>query len=308
MSYSNRIFIYGPVSLLLLIVVFYSVYWRVQADTLSARLDRANGGEVIPGVKFAFAEKSVGGYPFRLDAVLSGVSFSQATSGGDAAWRTEKLALHSLSYGRNRYLFEVTGLQSFTLPPQTPGAKPREILVTPAIARASAILRDGRLARFDLDLWELQAKDTAAGAGGNLSADRAQLHLLARAGNSIDVAMKLDNAHIGAGAELPLIDMRGKLTASQAFAPLTAGQASPADAAGAWRARMGIFSVSALTLNWPDAHAVLKGDLTLNPQDRIGGTLAGERVQRGGPPAQYALVFADGAMRLAASAPGRPVP
>src|SRR4029079_6377809 len=96
----------------------------VQADTLSARLDRANGGEVIPGVKFAFAEKSVGGYPFRLDALLSGVSFSQATSGGDAVWRTEKLALHSLSYGRNRYLFEVTGLQSFTLPPQTPGAHP----------------------------------------------------------------------------------------------------------------------------------------------------------------------------------------
>ena len=44
---SYRIFIYVPAGLLLLAVVLYSVFWRVQADTLSARLDRANGGEVI---------------------------------------------------------------------------------------------------------------------------------------------------------------------------------------------------------------------------------------------------------------------
>jgi hypothetical protein len=310
MSYSNRIFIYGPVGLLLLIVVLYSVYWRVQADTLSARLDRANGGEVIPGIKFAFAEKSVGGYPFRLDAVLSGVSFSQATNAGEATWRTEKLALHSQSYGRNRYLFEVTGLQSFSLPPQKPGGPPREILLTPAIARASAILRDGRLVRFDLDLLELQGKDATPGAdaNGNASADRAQLHLLARADNTVDVAMKFDNARIGADAELPLIDLRGKLMAGEAFTPLTAGQTSPADAATAWRDRMGTFSVTALSLNWPDARAILKGDLTLNAQDRLTGRLAGERVQRGGTSAQFALVFADGVMRLATSALGRSGP
>ena len=34
MSYSNRIFIYGPVGLLLLVVVLYSVFWRVQAERL----------------------------------------------------------------------------------------------------------------------------------------------------------------------------------------------------------------------------------------------------------------------------------
>ena len=33
MSYSSRIFIYGPVGLLLLIIVLYSVFWGVQADT-----------------------------------------------------------------------------------------------------------------------------------------------------------------------------------------------------------------------------------------------------------------------------------
>ncbi len=92
MSYSNRIFIYGPVGLLVLVVVLYSVFWRVQADMLAAKLDSANGGEVIPGVVFAFAEKSITGYPFRLDVVLSGVTFANRGPDGETAWRTEKPA------------------------------------------------------------------------------------------------------------------------------------------------------------------------------------------------------------------------
>ena len=224
MSYSSRIYIYGPVGLLLLIIMLYSVFWRVQADTLSARLDRANGGEVIPGVTFAFAGKTVGGYPFRLDAVLSGVTFAHQSAEGETAWRTEQLALHAQSYNLDRYIFEVTGLQSLARPPVMPGNVPRVIYLTPAIARASAILNAGRLARFDMDLWEPQAKDATQGADPkrNFSADRAQLHLLARPDDTIDVAAQINNAHIGAGYTataadivLPLIDLRAKLTQSR---------------------------------------------------------------------------------------------
>src|SRR6266566_8887619 len=161
---SYRIFIYGPAGLLLLAVVLYSVFWRVQADTLSARLDRANGGEVIPGITFAFAGKSVGGYPLRLDAVISGVTFSHQSAEGETAWRTETLALHALSYNLDRTIFEVTGLQSFARPPATPRSVPRVITLNPGIARASATLDRGRLARFDVDLWEPQAKDAIQAA------------------------------------------------------------------------------------------------------------------------------------------------
>src|SRR5258706_2695694 len=105
MSYSSRIFIYGPVGLLLLVVVLYSVFWRVQADTLSARLDRANGGEVIPGITFAFAGKTVGGYPFPLDAVLFRVTFAPQNAESETAWRTRQLALHAQSYNISRFIF-----------------------------------------------------------------------------------------------------------------------------------------------------------------------------------------------------------
>jgi hypothetical protein len=312
MSYSSRIFIYGPVGLLLLIVVLYSVFWRVQADTLSARLDRANGGEVIPGITFAFAGKTVGGYPFRLDAVLSGVTFSQRGAEGETAWRTDELALHALSYNLDRYIFEVTGLQSFTRPPAMPANVPRVIYVTPGIARASAILSNGRLARFDMDLWELQAKDATQGADPkrSVSADRAQLHLLARPDDTIDLAAQINNGRIGADhAEkeadimLPLIDLRGKLTQSSALAGLLAGTISLADAAQAWRGRMGELNVSDLTLIWPDARAGLHGDVAINSAGRPTGHLQGERVQNGKAPAKFALTLDDGDIRIAAALP-----
>lgn len=312
MSYSSRIFIYGPVGLLLLIVVLYSVSWRVQADTLSARLDRANGGEVIPGITFAFAGKTVGGYPFRLDAVLSGVTFSHQDAEGEIAWRTEQLALHAQSYNLDRYIFEVTGLQSFARPPAKPGNVPRVMYMTPAIARASAILSNGRLARFDMDLWEPQAKDATQGADPkrNFFADRAQLHLLARPDDTIDVAVQINNARIGAGYAaanadimLPLIDLRGKLTESSALAGLAAGTAGVADAAQAWRGRMGKLNVGDLTLNWPDAHADLRGDVALNGAGRPTGHLEGERTQNGKTPADFALLLDDGDLRIAAALP-----
>lgn len=318
MSYSSRIFIYGPVSLLLLIIILYSVYWRVQADTLSARLDRANGGEIVPGLVFAFAEKSIGGYPFQLDVVLSGVTFVHHAPEGETAWSTEKLALHSLSYGPDRYIFEVTGLQSFSAPPLLPGSVPRMTVVTPALARASAMLSRGRLARFDLDLWEPQGKDVTQGANPerSFSADRAQLHLLSRPDNTIDVAMRIDNARLGAGytaqaeIQLPLIDLRAKLTKSDALNDLTAAEAGLADAAEAWRARMGALTVSDLSLTWPDAHADLQGDLALNAADRLTGVLKGKRVQNGKAPVEFGLTFVDGELRpmRASAAPGRAVP
>ena len=308
MSYSNRIFFYGPVGLLLLVIVLYSVFWRVQADTLAARLDRANGGEVIPGIVFAFAEKSVGGFPFRLDAVLSGVTFSHQAPEGETAWRTEKLALHRLSYGQNRYIFEASGLQSFARPPAMPGSVPQVLFVTPAIARASAILVRDRLARFDLDLLEPQAKDATSGADAKrtLTADRAQLHLLSRPDNTIDMAIKIDNAKIGSGyaggaaeIQLPLIDLRAKLTQGDALDVLRAGMMSIADAAAAWRGSLGTIAVSDLALSWPDAHADLKGDLALDESVRLTGTLKGNGVKNGKTPAAFGLVFANGEMHLA---------
>jgi hypothetical protein len=318
MSYSNRVFFYGPVVLLLLVIVLYSVFWRVQADTLAARLDRANGGEIIPGVVFAFAEKSMSGFPFRLDVVLSGVTFSHPTPEGETAWRSEKLALHRQAYDQKRFIFEADGLQSFAFPPVMPGTVPRVFFLTPGIARASAILTEGKLVRFDLDLWQVQEREATLGADPNrrVVADRAQLHLLVRTDNTVDVAMQVNNARIGAALAstkselaLSLIEMRGKLTHGEAFDALRSAGISIADAANAWRGASGTLSVSDLTVDWSGLHASLRGDLTLDEAGLPTGRLEPQNTAAG----SFGLEFRNGQIRLAsasaASAPaGAAVP
>jgi hypothetical protein len=272
---------YGPVAALALLVAGYSVYWQASAKALAAELDQANGKEVMPGITFAFAEKEVGGFPFRLDAVLDGVTFVHHGSDGETAWRTEKLALHMLSYGANHFLFEATGLQTF----DWPGAdgKPRVLYLTPGAARASAILRDGKLSRFDLDLMELQAKDADPQAvpGRDFSADRAQFHLRSNADNTLDAAVRLEGGHIGPGYEpalgpdLPLFTFEGSLSHSETLDALRAGADSFANAAENWRAAKGALDISEITLDWGDLYADGKITLALDSDHRLAGSAEG---------------------------------
>ena len=282
MSYSHRFWIYGPVGLLLLVIVLYAVFWRVQADMISARLDSANGGEIVPGVVFAFAGKSVGGFPFRLDVVLEGVTFTDRRPDGETSWRTERMAVHTLAYRDNLYVLEVAGLQSFELPGEA-GQASRVLYVTPGIARASAIIEDGRLARFDLDVRELEAKDARAAPEEKrvFSASRAQFHLLARADDTIDLAFKIENAMIGEGYKprlpgaLNLADLRGKVLLASAFEPLEQGRGNRTDALEHWRQNGGMLNVDRLTLDWAGIKTDLKGALGVDGTHRLEGELLG---------------------------------
>jgi hypothetical protein len=297
MSYSHRIFIYGPVGLLLLVVVGYSLFWKVSADMLSARLDRANGGEIMPGVVFAFADKTVGGFPFRLDVVLDGVTFAHEGPDGETAWRSEKLAIHGLTYGAQQYVLEAAGLQSIARPGEN-GAPPRVLYVTPGIARASVFLRDGEMTRFDLDLWQVQGKDASLGAAPDriFSAARAQFHFLGNPDQTILVAAQIDGAKIGKGFAAPLgrdieqAVLKGKITADAALARLRTGRDSFNTAAERWRAAKGALSVDSLYVKSDlAAGETLAGNVALTPAHQIEGTLASPA-----NPAGVKLAFRDG--------------
>jgi len=282
MSYSNRIWIYGPVGLLALVIVLYSVFWRVQADMLAARLDSANGGEILPGVVFAFAEKTVGGFPFRLDAVLEGVTFTDRHPDGETSWRTEHMAVHKLAYRNNLFVLEVAGLQSLELPGE--GGQPSRVTyITPAIARASAMIEDNRLTRFDLDIRGLEAKDARAAPEQNRTfmADRLQFHMLGRSDDSIDIALKVENAMIGEGYKpklpgaLALADLRGKVLQGSSFEVLERGGGSLTDALENWRQNGGKVEVERLTLDWAGIKTDLKGALSVDGTHRLEGELLG---------------------------------
>ena len=272
---------YGPVALLLLLAAGYALYWRSSADALAERLDNLNGHEVMPGITFAFAQKDVGGFPFRLDVVLSGVTFAEKTAGGETAWRAENIALHMLSYGPNHFLFEAAGLQTI----DWPGGDGRQHVwyVQPGTARASAMLRDGKLAQFDLDLVATEFEDAnpKAPTDSKITADRIQFHLRTDGTSALDVALNIEGARIGMGflpylgPELPLVSAEGKLSQAQAFANLLAGTGTLASALESWRKANGTFDISDLTLNWGDVQARGNTQLSLDEAHRPKGKVIG---------------------------------
>jgi hypothetical protein len=320
MSYSHRIWLYGPVGLVLLLALLYCVFWRVEADMLSARLDGLNGGEVVPGLTLSFAEKQVGGFPYRLDVVLSGVTLSSDGDSGTTSWHIDKLALHALTYGRPLYLLEAAGEQVFEQPGAA-GEPASRFAMTPAIARASAILREGVLARFDLDLLQVQGRDESEGADAarTFFAGRAQFHLLAHPDGTAEVAARVEQAKIGEGykpffgADMPLADLKGRVTQSGAL--LAAGKAGAglAQAADAWRAAGGEVQVEALSLDWAGVKTTLTGNIGLNANRRAEGSLNGAfdaaqllgALTRGGVKlpstgeSKFSLLIEDGAVKLA---------
>jgi hypothetical protein len=309
MSYSNRIFMYGPVALLLTIVILYSVFWRVQAETLAARLDRANGGELIPGVSFSFAQKTVGGFPFRLDVLLSGVSFGYHNGGAELEWRSDRIALHRLAYGPGQFIFEADGIQSFTW---TAGqdSRPATVSLMPETARASAILTGGRLVRLDLDIWRPHGKEqTAQQPQIDFSADRAQFHALARRNDTLDLVLQIDNGRAGAAAapatlqaSFPLIDCRATLDRAGSLLGVENGTEDVAGALQQWRAQQGSIDVTSLALNWPDSRANLRGRLTLDSGDHLSGILRGDQVgDKGGNTREIQLDFGNGTAKFAAA-------
>jgi hypothetical protein len=311
MSYSNRIYMYGPVGLLLLIAILYSVFWRVEADTMSARLDRANGGEIAPGISFSFAQKSVGGFPFRLDVLLTGVRLGYRNANTQIDWRTDRFALHRMAYGRNQFIFESDGTQTISWTTQ-PDAMPVTVLLTPETARASAILNRGRVLRFDLDLWRPHGTETGpADTPAVFAADRAQFHALARRNNTLDLAIQVDNGRTESSApqsvqaSLPLIDGRITLNQADLLTGVEQGNEDIKRAVELWRNKMGVANVTSLALNWPDARAVLRGELKLDANDRLSGTLHGDQTADHGGSRPIQLDFRNGSMALqSASAAG----
>ena len=281
MNYSNRIWIYGPVALLLIIIIAYCAWWKFAADRVAEWLDAKNGRQVMPGVTFAFAEKDVGGFPFRIDVVLGGVTFQHIGRDGETAWRSEKLAFHVLPYDFGHYIFEAAGLQSIARPPKEPGQPARVVYVTPGLARASAILDGNNLERVDIDLDNIYVQDATlnAPAGRNARLARFQFHLRANADNTVDAVFRVDGANIGPGyspplgPDLKLFLLQGKLTQAQTLQTLRHGEASFFNAAEAWRAAKGILSIEDFQFQWDSVNAAAKGRLLFDDQHRVRGRI-----------------------------------
>src|ERR1700739_632719 len=100
MNYSHRFFLYAPFGLLLLVALATGLRWWYVAGALETRLGATRRGEAMAGLWVDYRARSVGGFPFRLEAVFDDLDVQVATPDGPIVWRAEHFALHGLTYGR----------------------------------------------------------------------------------------------------------------------------------------------------------------------------------------------------------------
>jgi hypothetical protein len=269
MKYSSRFFLWAPLALLLTLAALAMIHWWIDASALSKRLDAANGHDIMPGMRLSFGEKRIAGFPFRLDTILRNLRVEIRDTDGPIVWTTQDFAMHALTYGRVQAIFEAAGPQTLSWRDAKGAAHRFEFL--PGSFRASAILQDGRLVRFDSEIVDLDGVDFRA-------AD-AQLHFRAR-GDAMDVFLKLQRAHIQSGYAAVLgpdadeLTAKGALNRASTLDRLLRGLETPSDALDRWRAR-GALDVSDFSFEQKQRRLSLRGRLILDAHHDLSGTLRG---------------------------------
>jgi len=271
MNYSSRFFLYAPFALLLLIGAACGVYWWQVANALGRRLDILQTHEAMPGVTVRYATRTISGFPFNLDVVFTDFRVSVETGHGPFVWHAENFALHALTYGADKTIFEAAGKLGFSW--KDSEGRPHVLPFEAGSLHASAIRNAGGLTRFDLDL---------VGFGSPaLTAARIQIHARRAADEkSLDVFADGDEVHLsprlrGAfGDQLKQIALQGSISQASAFDELRAGKTDWRSAVEAWRNMPGRLQLDPIEFRWADGvDMVGKGAMSLDDGRRPEGII-----------------------------------
>jgi hypothetical protein len=250
LSFSSRFWLFAPLLVFFALAGWAMAHWWVVAGVLDRKLNALNGHEALPGITVSYASKTISGFPFNIDVVFTGLTVEGQGAHGPFRWSTEKFALHRLTYGRAKDIYEAAGNQSLSW---TDGGGRNHLLnFLPGSLRASAVM-DGRgLLQFDLDVAAAAGRDSD---GAQFTAARAQLHLRRDPkANALDLMISGDDikptGNIARlfGGHINSLRLYATLTQGQGFAPLLAGETSWAAASAGWRAKGGQVAIGPVAI------------------------------------------------------------
>jgi len=241
-KYSSRFWLYAPISAFLLLAVAAMVHWHLVDSAFEKKLAAIKGHEAIPGVTLDWDKVEVGGFPFRIDADFTNFRAEGAGARGPFAWKSEKFALHALTYGRRQVIYEAAGRQAlhFALADGVSSSLAFQV----GSLRASSINIKNGLARFDLDMAD------AGESGWALS--RFQFHMRRDPdGKKLDLMFELDGLQLRprlAGFTFKLkpgnLSFYASLNRLDVLEDLLGGKASWPQTAERWRALGGNATLS----------------------------------------------------------------
>ena len=243
MTYSSRFFLWAPILLFIALAAGVSIHWYRTAKAYEREIVALKGREAMPGVRLDWTSMSISGFPFRVDASFRDFSARGQGPHGPFSIQSEMFAMHALTYGGDRKVFEAAGNQRLSW--VDAAGRPRSFTFQPGQLRASAVRDAEGLLRFDVDVNELKAQDLTIG--------RAQFHLRrGDDGNSIDMVAQADQAKgaLGVfGKETGSLRLFQTLERARAYMLLLKGQTTASESHGAWHDEGGIANVTRTELN-----------------------------------------------------------
>lgn len=229
LRYSSRFWLYAPTGLFLLLAAAAMIHWWIVAGAFDKKLASLKGKEAIPGITLDWDKVEVGGFPFRLEAGFANLRIQGTGVHGPFAWTSEKFALHALTYGRSKIVYEAAGRQALSWTARDGGM--HRLSFVPGTMRGSTIADTRGLSRFDLDIVQVGDADFRIG--------RFQFHLRRDPdGSDLDMVVRTDGL-AAAGLKVGNIEFSATLNQVGALAPLLKGDSAWPDAVQRWRAQGG---------------------------------------------------------------------
>ena len=208
MSYSSRLWLYAPFAAVLILAAWVISQWWLAADALEKNLAALKDHPVMPGISMDWTSVAVDGFPFRVDASFNGLQIKGEGAHGPFSWSSEKFALHALTYGRNKTVYEAAGRQQLSWTDGT--GKSQAIQFQHGSLHASSVTDAAGLVRFDLDIVNVASPRVTAG--------RFQFHLQ-RDGKDLNLMVRADSI-TGLGAPKKLVQAYATLNKAETLAPL----------------------------------------------------------------------------------------
>lgn len=268
----SRFWLYAPFVLLVLIAAGWSGFWFYVQGRVTQTLDSALAREVQAGRTWTCADRSIGGYPFRIEARCSSLTLTSSRWGDTVSVQTGPSVAVGQVYTPGLAILQVTGPLQASLP------ESRKLNLGWKQFEASIALTLSGFERLSAVMAEPNAVLSVPGSADETwRATQLEVHLRRNptrpaTDNVTDIAISAKgsvlpglDALIG-NAEPGDLDLQASVTQSVAFR-----RGFNPDALETWRVAGGQFELTKLATTKGTARIEASGRLLLDQTHRISG-------------------------------------
>jgi hypothetical protein len=268
----SRVGLYAPTFALLVLVIGWSIFWYVSATITGREIGAWIKREAEDGRIWTCPERSVGGYPFRIEITCKNPSFSGPAAGVPIEGKLARIHIVAQIYNPKLVIGEADGPLEIALPQD--GSR---TLANWKLLQVSVRGEPDRLQRASLSADQIDLRVSAAN-GSNFSgrADNLQVHL--RQGNqdqhAYDVALSTANAtsadlNEATGISAPAtLQANGTVTQGDALAGATIPQMLER-----WRAAGGALTLDNASIVQGGLNGQGSGTLRIDNAHRLDGRI-----------------------------------